>query len=176
MKLIGLVVGHCQYAQGCYNTSHKVTEYAFNCELVSLVRNELIKLGYDSKIFFRTTSLKSLPSVINKSNPDLVISFHCNAFNTEVSGSEVLYYKHSHNAKRLAIILQKRIVDCLGLPDRGIKAVTLENGSFLLKSVNATACLLEPFFLDHDPDYETASEKINELASEIAKGIASYFD
>lgn len=175
MKLIGLVVGHSQYEQGCTNITYSVTEYAFNCNLVSLVRDELTRLGYDSEIFFRTTSLKSLPPVINKSNPDLVVSFHCNAFNTEVSGSEVLYYKHSHNAKRLASILQKRIVNCLGLPDRGIKAVTLERGSFLLKSVNATACLLEPFFLDHDPDYITASDKLDELAIEIAQGIVSYF-
>lgn len=174
MYKIGLIIGHSPTAQGCKNTEHNVTEYQFNCDLVRLVQEELIKECVEPIIFYRNKSLTDLVERINNSSVDIIISFHCNAFNKEVSGTETLCYKYSVKSNRLAQYIQARIVKCLALKDRGIKGVTNENGSYLLKYTHMPAVLIEPFFLDNDSDYLVAQSNIEELAKAIAAGLIEY--
>lgn len=175
MKPIGLVIGHSESSQGCVNKTHRVTEYQFNCDLVRLVQDELCKLGFNPIVFFRKNGLEELVKEINKVEPSIVISFHCNAFNTFVSGSEVLYYSTSSKGKRLASLLLECIVDTLALRNRGLLPRVEGRGSYIIKNVKAPAALIEPFFLDNDSDYKIALEKLDELATAIANSIAKYF-
>lgn len=174
MSKIGLIIGHSETEQGCINRKHSITEYVFNKELVSLVSTYISRCHSEPIIFHRTVSLTELIQQVNKHDLALVVSFHCNAFNKEISGTEVLYYKYSSGAKALAVKLQKALVQCLELRDRGIKPVTLERGAYLLKSVKPIACLIEPFFLDNDKDYEKARDKKDELAQSIANTLVDF--
>lgn len=172
MKKIALIVGHSSKAQGCSNKNYNISEYTFNYDLALKVYRRLEQAGHKPHIFTRINGLSDLVKRVNKDNPNIAISFHCNAFNTKVSGTETLYYKNSNNAKQLATCIQTEIVNCLNLNDRGLKPVTTENGSFLLKGLKATACLLEPFFLDNDNDYTKALH--SDLDLSITKGILNY--
>ena len=61
---------------------------------------------------------------INDTEADFAISLHCNAFNREASGTEVLYYHKSKTGEKIAKILQSSLVEALGINDRGIKPKT----------------------------------------------------
>ena len=173
MKRVALVIGHNHKEQGCYNQTFDVSEFEFNTELVNLVAKELMVQDVQPVIFYRDT-LETLPAEINDADVDIVVSFHCNAFNKIASGTETLYLESSVKGKKLAEYLQESIVDCLGLRDRGTKAVTTENGSFLLRKTAAPACLLESFFLDNDTDFVIADGEKHQLSKAIAEGIKEY--
>lgn len=174
MKRVGLIVGHSHKEQGCYNQTFDKTEYDFNSELVPMVATELHKLGIQPTVFYRD-DLSTLPTEVNQADVDVVVSFHCNAFNKIASGTETLYYHSSKKGKQLAKHINQAVVDCLGLRDRGIKPVETENGSFILRKTNAPACLIETFFLDNDVDFVVADGEKPALAKAIAEGIQSFF-
>ncbi len=100
------------------------------------------------------------------SSPDFIISLHCNAYNKQVSGTEVLYYHRSTKGKQAASILQAKLIEALSLPARGIKARTTEDrGGYLLKYTAAPCIISEPFFIDNDDDLKVATEKRDRLVS-----------
>ena len=153
-----LVIGHKQSSQGAFNKTYDIHEFEFNEELAKRIEKKILII-YPTieiiRIYRRTYS--SLPSDINESNPDFVISLHCNAFNEKASGSEVLYYHGSANGNQYANILQEKFVKYLELPNRGIRPKTSEDrGGYLLKNTNAPCLIAEPFFIDNDKDYKIA--------------------
>lgn len=174
--LIGLIVGHSSESQGAYNKTHNVSEYEFNCNLALLVQDELTKLGLKSQIFYRTKGVPLLVQEVNKVSPTLAVSLHCNAFNELVSGTEVLYYYKSMKSKKLASLLQKNIVDTLGLRDRGTLPIEQGRGTYVLKNTTMPCALIEPFFIDNIVDYELVLSKLNDLASAIANSVYSFLN
>lgn len=170
MKRIAIIVGHSYQAQGAEHPSG-TTEFEFNKKLAYLLLDELLELDTQPILVFRN-SLTDLPELVNSTGADIAVSLHANAFNTQTSGSETLYWHTSKKGKQLAHKLQAAVVDALGLRDRGIKAVTeKENGGYLLRHTSMPAVILEPFFIDGD-DFYTAERYINLLAEELANAIA----
>ena len=168
---IALIVGHSKTSQGAVNKNSKLSEFQYNDVLVNDIYALLIKRGFDVVLVYRNT-YKALPKKVNATNPDIIISFHCNAYNCKASGSEVLYHYRSKNGEQLAKKLQKAIVKVLKLPDRGIKPRSVEDrGGYLLKYTNAPCVIIEPFFIDNDNDLATARAKHNELAQAIANAV-----
>lgn len=174
MFTVGLVVGHSHNSQGAMNVTYNISEFEFNNLLVDKVLDYLSSSSIKSTKYLRTHGLTELVSRINKDKLDLVISFHCNACNTKVSGTETLYYHSSIKGKQIASELQQSIVSTLHLRDRGLKPVTLKDrGGYLLGKVQPTAVLLEPFFIDNNEDYSLANSNIDNLANSIAKTLLS---
>jgi N-acetylmuramoyl-L-alanine amidase len=115
---------------------------------------------------------KELPDDINALEPDFIVSLHCNAFNTQVSGTEVLYYDKSEKGKKMAEILLKHLVEHLKLGNRGIKPKTAEDrGGYLLCYTKAPCVISEPFFIDNDDDLARAQEDLDGLALAYANTI-----
>jgi len=105
-----------------------------------------------------------MPKKINALKPDLIISFHCNAYNNTVSGTEVLYYHGSDQGKKYADAMRNMIINVLKLPDRGSKPIDTEDkGGYLLKYTKAPCILIEPFFIDNHRDLAQAKNKEKEL-------------
>ena len=147
-------------------------EHDFNRdELVPLVIKELKNRNHSIVTIIQRKNFSELPDRINEHNPDVVLSFHFNAFNGNATGTEMLYYKTSKRSKRLAECLQDNVVAVLGLADRGIKGLESGRGVALLKRTNAPCVILEPFFGDNQNDLNTARNNLDELAIAICDAL-----
>jgi N-acetylmuramoyl-L-alanine amidase len=82
-----------------------------------------------------------------------LVECHCNAFNEQATGTEVLYAAGSTMGAEAAQILQRRLMTELGLPDRGLKPRNRgDRGGYLLWGVSQVALIPEPAFIDNDGD------------------------
>ena len=169
---IALVVGHSSKNKGAKNKAFNVFEYDINKKLAIDIKDIL---GSKVEIVYRLNGYIQLPNDINKFNPNLILSLHCNAYNTKISGSEVLYYYKSECSKQIAQVFQSKIVNVLGLSDRGIKGKSSEDrGGYLLRYTNAPCLILEPCFLDNDSDFAVFMCKYDEYVKSISSIIEVY--
>ena len=167
--LCALIIGHKKYSPGAKNAAHSLSEFEFNDELSRIIESK-VRNSMVQRVYRRT--YKDLPYDINELNPDFIISLHCNAFDGKVSGTETLYYHKSIKGRQFAEIVQRLILTCLALKDRGIKACTVEEkGGYLLKYTKAPCVIAEPFFIDNDKDLNAALVKKEKLAGAYAEAI-----
>lgn len=168
-KLCALVIGHKKNSPGHKNTDKDISEFDFNDELARRIEKKVEK-ALVQRVYRRT--VKQLPDDVNQLGPDFVVSLHCNAFNKKVTGTEMLYYYKSDLGRRMAEIMQNRLVEHLRLEDRGIKPKTSEDrGGFMLKFTKAPCVIAEPFFLDNNDDLAKARQDLDGLAGAYAKAI-----
>jgi N-acetylmuramoyl-L-alanine amidase len=171
---VALDIGHSLNSQGASGIYRDkvITEFIYNEEIAKTIKSRLV---CDIDLVYRKT-YSTLPYDINKLNPDFIVSLHCNAFNTQASGTEVLYWHTSTNGKRLASILQKHLLE-LGFNDRGIKPLqSNDRGGLLLEKTKAPCVLCEPFFIDNPNDLQIMMENKEKLADLYIKGILEYAD
>lgn len=180
---VALIIGHSETSQGAVNKSNKVSEFQFNEPLAFGIAQQLNDRGFEALVVYRDCSYKQLPSKVNRTGADIAISLHCNAFNGGAHGTETLYYKGSLKGRRLAQCLQTEIVDCLQLPDRGIKekkaghkGKTGDRGGVLLKYTSMPCVIAEPFFIDSDDSLALAVHKFDGLVNAYANGIQAYLE
>ena len=95
-KLCALVIGHKKKTPGAVNVNKNITEFDFNEDLALRIEKKVEK-SQVQRIYRRT--YKQLPDNVNELNSDFIISLRCNAFDTNVSGTEVLYYHRSEKGK-----------------------------------------------------------------------------
>ena len=170
MKTCALVIGHKQDSPGAVNKNSEISEFAFNSRLALAIEDGIKDVKIERVL---RQSYGALPYKINALDPDFIISLHCNAFNKKVSGTRVLYYHRSQKGKRLAEILQEKLVAALGLKDGGIKPKTTEDkGGYLLFYTRAPAVIAEPFFIDNDNDLKTATDVRDKLILAYVEAIA----
>ncbi len=168
-KLCALVIGHKKSSPGAVNERAGLSEFDFNEDLAIHIEKKVQKTQIQ-RVYRRTW--EKLPADVNALKPHFVISLHCNAFNCRASGTEVLYYHSSDAGRTVAEILQRSLVDFLGLPDRGIKPKTSEDrGGYLLRYTKALCVIAEPFFIDNDHDFARGQEDTEGLAETYAKAI-----
>jgi len=150
---VAIVVGHSKHSVGACNKTYNICEYQWNKKFAQ----DLVKLlSIDYEIVYRE-SLMKLPSQVNFTEADFVISLHSNAFNTQVGGCETLYYHKSKAGEKLASILQEKVAFTLYNKNRGIRPKTSEDrGGFLLRYTEAPCIIAEPFFIDNDIDFMNA--------------------
>ena len=169
MKKCALVIGHKKSSPGAVNKDLGLTEFAFNDSLALAIEQKVSDVEVQ-RIYRRTYA--SLPDDINEYEPDFIISLHCNAFNEKASGTEVLFYHRSAVGKKMAALLNKKLVAALGLKDRGIKAKSAEDrGGYLLKTTNAPCVISEPFFIDNNDDLHIVMDRHDELVAAYASAI-----
>jgi len=169
MKKCALVIGHKKTSQGASNQASGLTEYLFNDSLAQDIENKVS--GVEIQRVYRRT-YGTLPGDINALDPDFIVSLHCNAFNGSAGGTEVLYYHRSVVGKFMAELLNTKLVNALGLNNRGIKPKTAEDrGGYLLVSTDAPCVIAEPFFIDNDSDLRKAMNKRKKLVKAYAVGI-----
>jgi len=110
--------------------------------------------------------------ISDRAEADLLISFHCNAFNSEANGTETFYYADSENGRKLAECVQSQIIGLGELTDRGVKNTPL----YMTKHPNAVAILVELAFIDQADDSAKLSDPVwqDNFARAIARGITDY--
>lgn len=168
---VALVIGH-KMTSGGASSYNGVTEFEYNEELVGMVASNLSDEPDIEVLIFHRKKYKDLPDEINEKNPDLVISFHCNAYDKTATGSEVLYYHKSKKGEQIAKVMINSIHQCLGLANRGAKPKRVEErGGPILKYTNAPCVMLEPFFIDNPLDFSVGVDLKNELSLAISETI-----
>lgn len=176
MKIV-LNIGHGgdtdTYDSGAMSLDLKTSEHFFNkYELGPLVIKELQSKGHEIVEIIQHKNFGELISRINSiPNVDLILSLHSNAYNNHATGTEVLYFALSKKSKQLAECLQKRIVNVLGLADRGAKGLFVGRGSALLIKTKSPCVILEPFFIDNPGDLSIVRKKLPELAKAISYAV-----
>jgi len=171
---VALIIGH-KLTSGGAVSPNGVDEFDYNEELAGMIACNLSdEPGIEVLIFHRKKYLE-LPGEINAKNPDIVISLHCNAYNTKVSGSEVLYYYKSVKGKVLAQKMLDAIKQALNIKDRGIKGKSTEDrGGVILRYTDAPCVLLEPFFIDNPFDWNIGRAMKLNLALSLSDAIMEY--
>lgn len=102
---------------------------------------------------------------------DIFVSLHCNAFNTEAKGTEVECYRVNTQSGTLANCIQGQIVRSLGTVDRGIKE---RPDLVVLRCTEMPAVLVEMAFIDNDADAALLTQRSDDFARAIARGITDY--
>lgn len=174
MKLI-IDIGHQKERPGAVGTTFEgkvITEFDFNEEIAKKIR---ANLGIKAELMYRR-SYSTLPYDINMLKPDFIVSLHCNAFNKQVSGTEVLYWHASKKGEILASCMQKSLLK-LGLQDRGIKPLNNnDRGSLLVKDTYAPCVICEPFFIDNQSDLAYVLKNKDILIDLYIEGIYAYIN
>lgn len=176
-KKICLIIGHGGNDCGAINNNTKDTELAYNTDLVHKLKNILDNRGYNVDVYNRGFNKVENVYYLNKVGYDIMISFHCNAYNGKATGTEVIYWHSSKNGKLLAQYLLDDIINVLGLLNRGLKPINIgDRGAYLLGRTKPVTVLIEPFFIDNDSDLQIGKEKKNEYIEAVAKAIDKYFN
>ncbi|REL30033.1 N-acetylmuramoyl-L-alanine amidase [Thalassotalea euphylliae] len=169
MKLCALVVGHKKNNPGAKNQDAGLSEFEFNEQLAIDIERKVSSVTVQ-RVYRRT--YRQLPSDIDELAPDFIVSLHCNAFNQQASGCEMLYYHRSQKGKAMADILQTKIQTALGNKDRGLKARSAEDrGGYLLRYTSAPCVISEPFFIDNDEELGNVKTNYDQLVAAYAEAI-----
>ncbi len=102
---------------------------------------------------------------------DIFISIHCNAASGTARGTETECYSRMSNGGNLAQCIQDQIVSALGTVDRGVKEMP---GLIVLRHTDMPAVLVETAFIDNDDDAALLTEKWDDFARAIARGVTDY--
>lgn len=119
-------------------------------------------------------NLYTRADIANQVGADLFVSIHNNAStNASTSGTMTLYYP-SPEKKVLAKILQKAVVETLGLPDLGISE---RPNLVVTRETKMPSALVEVAFMSNQKDLALLqTEEFRQRAAEgIYKGILMYF-
>lgn len=171
-----------------YNTSGKRTpkmpdgkvirEWEFNHPTAKKLEAAVKRCGMKPVMVSDTredTPLATRTSTANDAKADLFVSIHYNAFDGKWGnhgGIETYYYPTSNNGKRLAELVQSKLVNATGLRDRGAKSAKF----YVLRKTIMPGILCECGFMDNlqearlmlDASYQT------KVAEAICRGICHY--
>ena len=170
---------------GAVNSKTGMNEFMWNKDFVeNYLISELKKADIKNQIVFRDTGITKLVQDLNKAagKDDVILSFHLNS-DVKASGTETLYWHTSEKGKKLATLIQKNLVEILGLPDRGIKIrrkplndsdALNQRGWTMFRDTKVPFVMLESFFITNDSDLKRGNEKKAELAKAVVSAIKEY--
>lgn len=127
----------------------------------------------DSDVFL---TLKERIDFINKQNPDLVISLHCNANTNTAKGGVEAYYYESDNYQQYSKSMEYGSFISSKLLELGFSEVRLSPADFvILRELQSPAFLLELGFLTNESDNLKLNNVLTqkEIAKVIYDGILS---
>ena len=134
-------------------------------------------VGIDTESL-QSDSLAEVCDAANGSGAELFISIHCNSAGTaDANGTETWACAGSADGSQLAQCINNQIVDSLDTTDRGVKIATPGvNGLYVLTNTDMPAVLVELAFISNADDVVLLTEKQDEFARAIARGITDYLN
>ena len=143
------------------------------CDVVLAIAKLLAVQLYDQGheyIFTRTGDIRTddlgyRAELANANGADVLISLHANsAENPAAHGTEVYHYPGSTRGRRLASLLQARLVAELGTADRGVKEANFQ----VLRETVCPAALVEVAFISNAADRHLLTGYAGQLAAAVA--------
>ena len=143
-------------------------------QVAKKVEELLKKQGLEVKLsrdVDKTLSLKDRTDMANSWKADCYVSIHCNAFNGNAKGLET--YSLNENTSNLASNIHSELLNT--------KAYTVNRGTktanfYVLRYSSMRACLAEMAFIDNVEDVKILTQRQDDLATGIAKGICKYLN
>jgi N-acetylmuramoyl-L-alanine amidase len=180
MKL-AIVVGHNARAQGAVRADTGETEFVWNSRLAKMIEQEADGMpNCEVGVFFRRytgSTRRELRDVYRRADiwgADASVELHFNSHhNPGAKGTETLT-SGTYASLRFAEAAQGRMLDALGLKDRGEKIVRSGRGAQSLISGKAPAILLEPFF-GSSPGALRATDQDHEMRA-LARAVLLAFE
>ena len=181
-RLVALDAGHGG-ADGGAEGKSGVKEVELNLALAKKLREELIargagvvltREGMDALGDTKLEDMARRRDIVKDSGADCLVSIHMNKFfDTQVCGPQVFYMAGSEAGKRLAECIQARLNEAA--PQQK-KRIALTGDYYLLKSVEATAVIVECGFLSNPQEENLlqSSSYQTKLAKAIAGGISDF--
>lgn len=125
----------------------------------------------------KSQDMKRRVELINKEQPDCVISIHQNSYHEEgVKGAQSFYYGTSPESKELAELIQEKLIQKV---DPSNHRVAKANTSYyMLKMTKVPICIVECGFLSDWEEAEllTSEEYQNKLAWAIHMAVMEYLN
>lgn len=124
----------------------------------------------------KVQDMKRRLEIIEKADPEIVVSIHQNSYHKEyVKGAQVFYYSTSENSKQLAEVIQEQLKSLD--PDNRRKAKG-NDSYFLLKKTSKPIVIVECGFLSNREEAEKLSSNLyqEKMAWNIHMGIMKYLN
>ena len=176
--MITLVIGHTITNKGA-SYQQKTYEYDYNVDLSQRIKKILLANNQQVSIIDKSgLSNSQIVKMVKMQYPYCVCELHCNAFNCNFSGSEVLITDTIAYNDALATYIYNKI--CVALnrnkkQQRGVNLISpYDRGYQNLCGYNEASCLIEPFFIDNDDDYNLGMRSKDILAQAIVDGINKF--
>ena len=160
---------------GACNVYTCLRECEVTAEVGLLTAHYLNAVGIETEIL-QSDSLYEVCQKANASEADLFISIHCNsAANPAANGTETWYCHGSKNGANLAKYINGQILWTFDTADRGIKeARPGVNGLYVLTNTDMPAVLVELAFISNSEDLVLLTERQEDFARAIARGVTDY--
>lgn len=201
LRLIAIDAGHGGNDTGASNPALKLQEKKATLDVARRLRTSLQARGYKvvmTRTNDRYVALDTRPQSANRVGADLFISIHFNSLpgNPKVSGVETYVLtpagvrstasqkreaadqtvypgnRQDHWNMILASTIQQRLLDQLGVVDRGLKQARFA----VLRTIQCPAVLVEAGFLTHPTEARNISTAAHRqrIAEAIADGVGDY--
>jgi N-acetylmuramoyl-L-alanine amidase len=175
---IAIVVGHNSKARGAVRVTDGLTEFQWNSVLAEMIAN---KSPGNYRVFYRQAGnsyvkeVRDVYAEVDDWNADASIELHFNAnANPSATGTETLS-SGSFGSMYLARLMQREMVDALGIRDRGIKVLKQgDRGGESVFAGKAPAVLLEPYFGSNLRDCAIADQRLAALVEGIHQACMAY--
>ena len=125
----------------------------------------------------KAQDLKNRCELINKTNPNCVVSIHQNSYHEEpVKGAQVFYYEASEEAKELAEEIQEKLISYVD--PRNHRQAKANESYYLLKKTSAPVVIVECGFLSNWTEAKLLQEESyqSRIAWAIAMGVQRYLN
>ena len=181
-RLVALDAGHGGVDGGAVGNSG-VTEAELNLTLTMKLREALIARGAgvtltredgDALGDTKTGDMAKRRDIVQGSGADYLVSIHMNKFfDTQVCGPQVFYMSGSEEGKRLAECIQARLNEAA---PQEKKRTALTGDYYMLRSVDATAVIVECGFLSNEQEESLlrSGSYQSKLVKAIADGVTDY--
>ena len=125
----------------------------------------------------KVQDMKRRVAIMDEANPDLVVSIHQNSYSdSRAHGAQVFYYSSSEEGKKLASLIQKRLVEGLDPENRRLEK---ENDSYyLLKKARSPIVIVECGFLSNREEEQLLCDPVYQQKAvwQIHMGILQYLN
>lgn len=144
---------------------------------VVMTRNDVNGLSDSTSQNKKVQDMKNRIILIEKENPDLVVSIHQNSYHEEnVFGAQVFYYTNSESGKQLADVIQTQIVE--STKQKKERVAKANSSYYLLKKTSVPIVIVECGFLSNCEEAEllVTQDYQNRMAWAIHLGIMKYMN
>lgn len=155
---LAIVVGHNSKARGAFS-KWIGSEWDFHKKQAVEIQKAAQGTGVKVRVFYRpagvsySKQIEAVSGEVNTWGAEYVVSLHFNSFDTDAANGTETLWTGNDGSRELAETMQQCQLDCFGLKDRGLKAVSmLGRGGPLLWGVEAPAVILEPGFGSNKAD------------------------
>ncbi len=125
----------------------------------------------------KVQDMKNRVRIIDENQPDLIVSIHQNSYSAEsVRGAQVFYYTTSTQGKRLAEIIQTRLVG--HLDPNNHRAAKANDSYYLLKKTSRPLVIVECGFLSNRQEAELLCDSLYQerAAWQIHMGVMQFLN